>query len=576
MNPRLPYRLAACLLSMLLLAAPAAAGPAADELLRLVPADAALCLVVQDLRGHADALANSPFLAQFQASPLGLLVRNAPEWKQLAEAEKTFKDDLGVDWASLRDDIFGDAVVFAFRPSPPGKQEPEEGVALIRARNAEVLADVVDRLNKVQLKRGELKKLDEVKYQGVKFFRREEQNQAPYFYWLRGSVLVVSSQETMIQRAVDLDRQAPTLDAGTPFFTTQFRRAGVDKALLALWVNPRSFDADLEKKVKAAPAAEAAFLQAFHDHWKALDGVVLSADAARGFEVCLALWVRNGGLPAPTQRLLAEAAKRSALWDAFPEDALAAFAGRLDAAALVDAVAQFMTEEARKAARSALEKGPGPALARVYLDVLPHIGPDFGWCVLAPTSAAKEWLPQGVAALRIRPGSGAKTADQTILDLLNFFAYLALVDYNNKHEDRLSLKSTTVGQAEVKYFSNDKTLPPGVQPAFAFKDGYLLVASSPDAIGRLNLKAAPTEKQTEAPIFRLSLKHLRNYLTERREAVVATLAEQHHVPADEAGRRLDGLLLGLQFFDTVELVQRPEANQAVVTLRIRPARPLRK
>ena len=32
-----------------------------DELLRLVPDDVAFCLVVQDLRGHAEALSASPF-----------------------------------------------------------------------------------------------------------------------------------------------------------------------------------------------------------------------------------------------------------------------------------------------------------------------------------------------------------------------------------------------------------------------------------------------------------------------------------------------------------------------------------
>jgi hypothetical protein len=576
MNPtRFSLSLAVAFLAVLFLVTPASAAPALDELLRLVPDDVAFCLSVQGVRDHSATLANSPFVEQVKASPLGLMLRDSPELKQLTDAEKNFKDHLGVDWAQLRDDIFGDAVVLAYRPAPPDKGGPEEGMVLVRARSAAVLSEVVDRLNQSQKKAGDLKKLDEREYQGSKYFSREEKTQAPYFYYLHGPVLVLSGQESMIRRVIDLDRKPAEDRAELPFVSRQLRQAKAEGALLSLWANPRAFDTDLEKKAREATGPDAAFLTAFVEHWKALDGAVLSVSPDRNLDVSLALWVKNERLPEATRRFLATASQRSALWDVFPDDSLLAVAGRVDVPALVDTISQFMTEDARKGARASLEKA-GPGAIKIYRDLLPFIGPDAGLCVLTPLADSKPWLPQSVAALRLQPGKGDKTTDQTVLDLVNFFAWLAVVDYNAKHEDRLSLKTATRNGAEVRYFTNDKWLPPGVQPAFTFKDGYLLVASSPDAIDRLNFKAPPREAQAEVPMLRLSLKTLRNYLTERREVVVNSLAEQHHLTGAEVGRRLDGLLGGLQFVDGIEMVQRPSANQAIVTLRVRPAQPLRK
>ena len=69
-------RRTACLtlLAVLLLAPFALAAKPTTELLRLVPQDAALCLIVQDIRGNTRRLAESPFIAQLRKSPLGNLI----------------------------------------------------------------------------------------------------------------------------------------------------------------------------------------------------------------------------------------------------------------------------------------------------------------------------------------------------------------------------------------------------------------------------------------------------------------------------------------------------------------------
>src|SRR4051794_2935894 len=88
------------------LTAPLRAETPREQLLRYVPEKVGFCLVLNDLRGHGDALADSPFAAQFLRSPLGKALAGAKELEQLAKVEKDLKDLLGLDAKQLRDDIF--------------------------------------------------------------------------------------------------------------------------------------------------------------------------------------------------------------------------------------------------------------------------------------------------------------------------------------------------------------------------------------------------------------------------------------------------------------------------------------
>src|SRR5262249_31286519 len=152
------------------IASPLQAAAPRDELLRLVPDDVAFCVVVQDLRGRWSALSSSPFAAELRKSQAGQALKNAPESAQLAEVEKLLREHLGMGWAELRDEIFGDAIVLAYRPGPPGKPEQEQGLLLVRARTAEVLAKTVARFNEAQRELGELQRLEERSHRGVKYY----------------------------------------------------------------------------------------------------------------------------------------------------------------------------------------------------------------------------------------------------------------------------------------------------------------------------------------------------------------------------------------------------------------------
>ncbi len=142
---------------LIALAHPAPASTPRDDLLRLVPEDVGFCLVIQDLRGHSDAILRSPFIKKWWESPIGKAIANAPEQKKLAEFETQLKEGLGVTLAQLRDDILGDAVIFAYRPGGPGKEDQEVGLMLVHARDPKLLAEITSRFNDIQKQSGDLK-----------------------------------------------------------------------------------------------------------------------------------------------------------------------------------------------------------------------------------------------------------------------------------------------------------------------------------------------------------------------------------------------------------------------------------
>src|SRR5262249_55075283 len=121
------------LLLLAALAAPLRAESPRDELLRHVPDDVGFCLIVTDARATSAPLADSPFAEQFRAPPAGQALGKSEELQKLAAVDQFFQQQLGIGWAGLRDDILGDAFVFAYRPGPPGKEKEEQELLLIRA-----------------------------------------------------------------------------------------------------------------------------------------------------------------------------------------------------------------------------------------------------------------------------------------------------------------------------------------------------------------------------------------------------------------------------------------------------------
>src|SRR5205085_10589098 len=125
-----------------------------------------------DLRGHTARLLSSPFVASLRTSPMGAALGQNKEAANLVQVQAKLRGQFGLDWDRLRDDVLGEAVVFAYRPGPPGRPERDHSLVLVRARDAKVLGELVEHFHRQQQEAGQLKELTEREHEGVKYFRR--------------------------------------------------------------------------------------------------------------------------------------------------------------------------------------------------------------------------------------------------------------------------------------------------------------------------------------------------------------------------------------------------------------------
>jgi hypothetical protein len=561
-----------CCLCVAGLASPVEATPA-DELLRYVPADVTFCMTIRDLRGHLDALAKSPFAAAMRSKAL----KSSPELEKLLAGQKFVEALLGISLDSIRDDILGDAIVFAYRQGPPGKPEQEQGLVLLRARKEKTLADLVDRLNLFLKSQGYLKESREVEHDGVKYQRRVEGDEVN-FLCLRGPVLIFSGQEAMLREAIALGKKTPTTEESP--IGRSLSQLGADKALVSMWLNPRAFDADLTARVNNAVDGDKVFLKTFLACWKALDGAALTISLTRDLEIGLALKGRPEALPAPARQFFDDAASLADLWARFPEDALLAAAARTPASSLFAFLAAFQTKKAVESMQEGLTKRIVAFVGEkdVVKDVLPHVGPDWGFCVTAPSPGEKAWLPSMLFALRVAAADSVKPIDKALVELVQYQANKLTEMYNTSmmRKDPLVWKKASHDRLDFSYLGSPSGQAIGLQPAYGLCDGYLVIASSPETFLRFAAPPRQFRSGAEVPLLRLSLSGVRQYVKDRREPLTSLLAEHNQQPTGVMGLQLDSIVEALSAVDRLELTQRTMKGQVTFTLRLRPTQPLRK
>ena len=550
----------------LILLAPAASAqtPATQELLALVPKEFGFCAVLNDLRGAWQRVEEAPWFKALKASPLGQGVLSAPEFRDLANLERDLKQHLDLDWATLRDDLLGSAAVFAYRPPQPGQPE-EYGLFLLKARRSDVLTRLIDRLNELQKQSGELKALEERAHGGATYYRRVHDKNTHY-YLQRGPILVLSGKEDVIKAVIDLKGEAAPVSSA-------LRRAGAENCVAALWLNPRLFDAELETKAEKKLAAEGKLLGGLLTYWKALDGIVVAVDVQEHLEARLSLLVRSGDLPAAARKWFERPPQASKLWRHFPKDSILAIAGRADFSELFQGLSELAPAKDRKALVDAAQKTVGAALGLdPFKEGLPNIGPDWGLCVLP--SNEKQLFPQGLFALAVKPLPERAPTDQAIYRALQFGMTLAILHHNSKHEDDRQIRMGTVmqGSVEIKYLEGDKVFPPGFRPALALKDGYLVVATAPEAIPAF-VQHPDDHAPTDGALFvRFSPIQFAKLIRHRRDELAALADRPGGAGGAAAAKNLDNLAQVLELFEQATLSQRVREDELAWILRVEMAK----
>ena len=545
--------------------AAAFAGPR-DDLLRLVPDDYTFCVIVQNLRGQDKSGGNGSWLKGFAESPLIKQMETSPEAKKIQAAIDGIFKGLGVSPEQIRDDILGDAFIFAYRKAQPGQQDKDDGLILVHARDDKLLARIVDRINELQVKGGEIKAVEPVGKDG-QYFRRVKavETEKADYYALRGHKLLFSGSEDLLKSMLaKLDRGEMT----EPMLAKRMKALGVNDSPVAMLINPRAFDAEFAESAKIGKGSEKAFLSEFGRYWKAVDGLAVSMNFSPAIEIALSINVRKEELPEAAARHFAEAGKMSPLWSRIPDDALFACVGRVHLESLAAMFGAFLTQPDRgkvleaisEATRAVSEMDDFGPIAR-------GLGPDVGIWVTRPDPADKTWVPQGMLAVKTADNQDGKLAEKAAVRGLDFLARLAVV--SNKE---LRVGTEKQGDVEVLYLSHQSAFPPGFRPCFASKGGYVLVAGSPQTIGRFEPPTAAVTDAAEVPILRISVSGWRKYLTDHRKELVEYIATAKKVEPDALKAQIDALMPLTEGLDRIEVVQRSGPSRVTVALRFKEAR----
>ncbi len=564
---------------------PAGAEEPADELLRLLPDDVGFGVVIRDLRGHGERISASPFAALLRGTEPGKALVDSPEVRKLQDFDRILKAHLKTDLQQVRDDVLGDAIVFAYWPGTPTDATAERGVFLARARDPGLLARLAEAINRIQKESGDLVNLEARKHEGVSYHRREEKGGQVSYYLVQGPLLAYSESESAIQQIIAALKQSPRAS-----LRDQLHRLGVQDALAVIWLNPRAFDRHLQHQLDQASDPLFTFLKTFTRYWKEFEGAALAVRIRQEIDVSLCVRVRLAGLPPPARRLLAKLGQPSVLWGYFPDRVIFAVAGRVDLAALAETVAEFVPENSRRKLRGSLAQTTTALLGRDFeKDVLPNLGPDWGYYVAAPP-AAEPWFPHAVLAVSVQ-SRGDKPLDQALFDVLRVWVGFGVLAAD---KGIVQIRNESQGTVAVVSLYSEQLFPTGFQPALAAKASCLVLASSPAALRRFAESvgqplAQPVAQPVAQPraaskgeadvegvlLARLSLREARSYLTERRQPLLDAVSKGQVLSAQEAGKRLDGLLSALELFDGVDLRLRTEPDQANLTLHFRPTKPLR-
>lgn len=564
----------AALLTLALFSAPLFAGPTSD-VMQMVPPKTTVCFVIQDLRGTATRLNESPFAAHFGESKLGKSLLGSDELKQLAVAEKVFSDSLGVTFTDLREQILGDAVVYAYQPPADGKEDHDAGVVIGKAPKPDTLAKVVAKLNAAQLKSKELKDTTDKTHEGVGYVERQKADGKTEYYLLRDDgVFAYTAQEAVLKQVID--RIAGKDKAASPL-AGAIDKLAVPNAVAVLLFEPTHFAADLLAAEKASEDPnQKAFLKQFARLWSATEAVGVSLTLDTHATLAVSAVANPQKMPEELRALFKPDSKSSTLWSAIPDDALLAIGGRFEWERFSTVFQSFLSDEGKAGVKFLSDEVLGPLVGK---DTLPKvktgIGPDWGLWISPPAKGDTGATPTATLAVRVRPaGSNDDTVGQAIVGAIDAILHTFRAGYNRTHKDQYLLNDAK-GESGIRVLTNDIALPTGVQPAYGLRGDFFVMGSSVGAVKRFTPPKTDAVVK-DAPLVRLNAGSLAAYLNAHGNELGELLASWTGEKADKSKSDLADFAAVLELFDTVELHHTGDGQRMTLSVKAKTAKPLKK
>jgi hypothetical protein len=529
-----------------------------DDLLKVAPADAHVYAVARDLR----ELAGSDWKTRFGKIAILKQILNSNEVNGAIDTVTKAFAELGTTPEEVRDELFGDALVFSYTRSLTGKDEDDRSLILGHARDAKLADRVVRRVTEVQIRNKELGSLDRVEKGAGALYRRMRVDGSLHdVIYVEGHFFAMTGHEAMLEEC--LARRGEKKPSAIPAL---YKSLNLEASPVSLFLNPRALDGELAKQAKAGSPADQAFLAQLLPMWHALDGVGVGISLKPDVELGLTVRCRTAELPEPVRRFLQRAATRNPMWDHIGPDPLFAMALRFD----LDAFATTLTGFLPKADRAKLGNDFADVMGSFFesgtpAPLLKGLGHDVGLWMLPPKPESETWVPRLAAAVRFEGSPEGIESRDGMLKGLEFLGQLASVT-----QKEIRLKKEKQGETVVQLLHLPAEYPKGLRPAFAAKESHVIVASSPEVIADFAVPSSTTPAPTpagEVPLMRISLAAWRAYSKTHGPAALAYFAKTSDANNNPMAK-IRELVANSDGIDRLDLALRIEKDLVTLVLRL--------
>jgi hypothetical protein len=577
-------------------------GSATKELLKLIPPDSGVVLTIDDLRGHVRNLMTSKLAIQFLQLPAAKAWFDSEKYEQLEAARDQIEGMLQAKLTEIRDQVLGDAVVFALRLPTDGSKPVDPGQArgllVLKAKDPALLKRVIELFNSIQKNNGELAAVVDRSRGETPYFIRQfpegSNRHADTYTTFADGTFAISNSEELIQQLIDrkMGKTGSTADRpASPGIQEKFEAVGrrlPDRALARLVVDARFVKTLLENPTRTRSPAEALLKQYARAHESAGAALVVREGQ---LELQIAEIFESGKFHERLDSWSQATQPRAEHLDRVPRTALLVGSVQIDFAWLYRLAREWTPEAERPRLANGETVLSGLLLGQdLSTRVLPALGPrvlaivegpfEVGSKVDDDRSARGQWPWPTVLVVELasqperKPAAGSGAPPPVpVADALDnaLNTLLALITFDPRlGQGRARIVTQNVAGASVK------SLEPRVPLAYAVdRPGHRLVlGSSPAAVKRYleagsDASAGDRFRQLQARGFHdsrsfvcLDLRAVQDMLEKHRDRLTDTVANQQKRPRQDVAHDLNHVLALSQLLDAVYLTNRIDTDSS--------------
>ena len=355
------------------------AGPA-DDLLRLVPRDAGATLVLENLRGNAASFFASPLARGLNDLPAVAAWKRSDAFRKFVRSRGEIEAALGADLKTLRDDLFGEAVVLALQPGPGGDPTAARGLLLTKVSDRALLDRFVKLANETETNGGNLVRVERIERGGMTYSHREFRAGTKPDEWyatLEDGVFAWSNSEALISGLFERRSGTAASLATVPGFQ-KVRRGLPSKAAVSLFLDPAFASAVLKASREASPRPDDRAAELLAKYLGALTYVGAAIEWRDGVFLHVHEVLDPALVPEFFRKLAASPRGIEPPWRPGVGGAFVEARASLDVSTTLEAFLSLLPEKDRPRVDNLLDALSGVLLGQdVRKGIAPKLGPDF-------------------------------------------------------------------------------------------------------------------------------------------------------------------------------------------------------